>query len=200
MSGLDLFGRPSLADDGRRSELDRYFTPSWMVASLLHHQAIDRQSLILEPCCGDGAIVLALQSAGFGRIITNDLDPRHVASRHRDAAAADFWAMKTVQDVDWVISNPPFGEAQAILEHAELVARVGVAFLLRKTFLEPTRERGPWLALHPPSRIVGLPRHSFRGDGSDSVSTDWHIWLRVDRRRSSPPIVIDPEAKSRRLS
>lgn len=199
MSGVDLFGRPSTDDTGARNTLDYYETPEWMVASLLAHHPIARTSLVLEPCCGDGAIVRALAKAGFDRIITNDLDPRHEASRHRDATAPEFWHMKTLHDVDWVIANPPFTEAMPMLEHAEIVAKVGVAFLLRKTFLEPTEARGPWLALHPPSRVIGLPRHSFRGAGSDSVSTDWHIWLRVDRRRSVPPIVIDHVAKTRRV-
>lgn len=195
----DLFGRPSTADTGERNAHDLYQTPSWMVASLLHHQPIDRAALILEPCCGDGAIVRALQASGFSRIITNDLDERHEASRHRDATDPKFWELDTLARVDWVVTNPPFNVALPILEQAVILARVGVAFLLRKTFLEPTRERGPWFAIHPPTRIIGLPRHSFRGAGSDSVSTDWMIWQRR-ANWSLPPIVIDHDAKNRRLA
>lgn len=202
----DLFGRPSTADTGERNDHDYYETPPWMVASLLAYHPIERQALILEPCCGDGSIVRALRASGFSRILTNDLDERHEASRHRDATALEFWEMKTIANVDWVITNPPFNVAIHILEQACLVAKVGVAFLLRKTFLEPTgredmpkaSDRGPWLHIHPPTQVIGLPRHSFRGKGSDSVSCDWMIWRAGGRQVDGvKPFVIDYFAKRR---
>lgn len=204
---LDLFDRPSNADTGGRQDFDRYETPGWMTASLLEHQPIDRALTILEPCCGDGAIVRALAASGFKTIITNDLDPRHEASRHRDAADPAFWELETFSRVDWVITNPPFNVALQIVEQAVILARIGVAMLLRKTFLEPTgterhpkpEDRGPWLSIHPPSRMIGLPRHSFRGKGSDSVSTDWYIWLRKPDG-SLQPFIIDYRAKDRRIA
>lgn len=207
----DLFGRPSTADTGTRNAFDLYETPAWMVASLLEHHPIDRDSLVLEPCCGDGAIVRALEAGGFTRIITNDLDARHTASRHRDATDPAFWEMVTIAESDWVISNLPFNVAIHIVEHAVSVAKVGCAFLLRKTFTEPTpssgdladvkpTSRGPWLSIHPPTHTIALPRHSFRGDGSDTAAVDWFIWRKpgADNRRI-PPFVVDWKAKSRRL-
>lgn len=199
-NGLDLFGRPSTADTGERNDLDYYETPEWATASLLAHHRMDREDLILEPACGDGAIVRALQAAGFSRIMTNDIDPRHPANRHRDAADPAFWHMKTIQEVDHVVTNLPFDVAFPILEQAEIVAKGSVCLLLRLSFLEPTRERGEWLALHPPSRIINLPRHSFRGSGNDTVTCAWFVWERIERRRVRPPIVIDHMAKSRRVS
>lgn len=199
MNELDLFDRPSTADTGDRSPLDLYETPAWMIASLLAHHPIDRASVILEPCCGAGSIVRALQASGCRRIITNDLDERHEATRHRDATSLLFWEMETIAHVDWVITNPPFACAMPILEQACLVAKVGVAFLLRKTFLEPTERRGPWLSMHPPTNMIGLPRHSFRGTGSDSVSTDWYIWRKHPEQYVAPPFVIDYVAESRRI-
>lgn len=195
---IDLFDRPSTADTGDRNDRDYYETPLWMTASLLAHQPIDRRCQVLEPCCGDGSIVRALTAAGFTSIITNDLDERHVANRHRDATSLDFWELKTISRVDWIITNPPFGVAFPILEQAVLLARIGVAFLLRKTFLEPTIARGPWFAIHPPTRIIGLPRHSFRGKGSDSSACDWVIWERIPDE--GKPIIIDHRAKTRRIA
>ena len=55
--------------------------------------------------------------------------------------------------------------------------RVGVAFLLRLSFVEPTNERGDWLEKNPPTGRITLPRYSFTGDGrSDSVTAEWMIW------------------------
>ena len=199
---LDLFDRPSTADTGERSAFDLYETPVWMTAALLHHHPIlggeKLRPVVFEPCVGDGAIAHALTRAGC-RVITNDIDPRHQAELHQDARQLAVWSEPILADVDWVISNTTFSDAFEILEQAERLARVGVAFLLRKTFLEPTKERGAWLSIHPPTRIIGLQRHRFRGKGQDSVSCDWCIWERKPNR-ALPPIVIDHHSKKRRIA
>lgn len=203
---VDLFGGVSTIDTGLRSDHDFYETPAWMTRALLRahpaillgpaiHPAIGRgPAAILEPCCGRGAIVRELQAAG-ALVFTNDLDRRHGAMTHCDATRAGYWTVKAPA-VEWVVTNVPFNVAFPLLVLAHGFARVGVALLLRKTFLEPTEERGAWLALHPPTRIVGLPRHNFRGAGSDSVSCDWFIWEHTPDR-SLPPVVIDAYAKQR---
>ena len=194
----DLFSRPSTVDSGARNDLDYYETPIWMTRTLLHHHPLSRGLHVVEPCAGDGAIARVLQASHL-HVVTNDIDARHEADHHEDATLTQFWGGAVSDDVDFVITNPPFNDAFRILQHAYAVARVGVAMLLRKTFLEPTRERGAWLAAHPPTRIIGLPRHSFRGKGSDSVSADWVIWLKPGMFDVSwlPPNVIDHQAKER---
>jgi hypothetical protein len=199
VSDLDLFDRPSTADDGERNALDLYETPAWMTASLLHHHPFFDSDIVLEPCAGDGSIVRALGRAGFNTIITNDLNVSHAADYHEDASRLEFWERSEFGPVDWVITNPPFGSAFAILEQSVLLARFGVAFLLRKTFIEPTRQRGPWFSVHPPTRMIGLPRHRFRGKGQDSCAVDWYIWERNPRRELAP-IVIDHKAKGRGIA
>jgi hypothetical protein len=107
----------------------------------------------------------------------------------------------TAPPVDWVISNLPFGVAFDIVPHARLHARVGIAMLLRKSWTEPTEERGPWLSQNAPHRVIGLPRHSFRGTGSDSVASDWHIWIKgLYEDDDLPSFVIDHVAKTRRFN
>lgn len=191
---LDLFGGVSIADTGDRSALDFYPTPAFMTRSLLHFHPAIRRATVIEPCSGDGAIVRVLEAAGC-TVWTNDLDRRHAADEAMDATEAAYWTL-CAPPVDWVITNPPFNVALPILQHAVRHARVGAAFLLRKTFLEPTEERGPWLMAHPPSRIIGEPRYSFRGKGSDSVPCDWMIWLR-ERVPGLRPIEIDYHAETR---
>jgi len=72
-------------------------------------------------------------------------------------------------------------------------ARVGVAMLLRITFREPTRHRfprGPWLAAHPVSRVLTLPRYSYTQDGrTDSVTTEWCVWVRRPLTPQEPAIL-----------
>jgi hypothetical protein len=207
--GTDLFDRPSTIDTGTRQAFDLYETPDWMTAALLRHHPI--AGTVLEPCAGDGAIVRVLEPrAAIAAVLTNDIDPRHAATFHHDACGAQFWADPALTNIDWVVTNPPFTVAIHVLEHAVRCARVGVAMLLRKTFLEPTgkrgapkpADRGPWLAAHPPTHVIGLPRHKFRRDaaGTDSVSADWMIWRRgelADLYRTARPFIIDHAAKDR---
>jgi len=190
----NLFGDVSIADTGERNEFDYYPTPGFMTRSLLHFHPAIAGSQVLEPCSGGDAITTVLRAAGCV-VATNDIDRRHPAMTHWNAELAEYWGM-WAPEVDWVITNPPFNVALPILQHAVAHAKIGVAFLLRKTFLEPTDDRGPWLQVHPPTRAIGQPRYSFRGSGSDSVSCDWYVWERRPDR-SLPPFVIDHVAERR---
>jgi hypothetical protein len=81
--------------------------------------------------------------------------------------------------VDWVVTNPPFNAAMAILRLAFHHATCGVVMLLRLSFMEPTKERGEWLSQHPPTRQIILPRWSYKQNRStDSVTTAWFGWIK----------------------
>lgn len=194
----NLFGDVSIADTGERNDFDFYPTPGFMTRSLLHFHPAIKGRTVLEPCSGQDHITTVLRAAGCP-VVTNDIDRRHPAMLHLDATLGELWTCQPFDwtgCTEWVITNPPFNVAMPILEHALEHATVGVAFLLRKTFLEPTDDRGPWLQEHPPTRVIGLPRYSFRGAGSDSVSCDWMIWEK-EPDRSLPPFVIDYVAERR---
>jgi hypothetical protein len=192
----DLFGDVSTVDTGERSDFDFYETPAWMTRSLLHYQPEIACSSVLECCSGRDAIANVLRAAGC-RVYTNDIDRRHPAMTHGDATTRAYWA-GLAPVVDWIVTNTPFNVGFPILVHAFAHARIGVALLLRKTFLEPTEERGTWLAANPPLRIIGQPRHPFRGSGSDSVACDWMIWRRARAPiAGEPAIVIDHVARTR---
>jgi|SRR5688572_15022937 len=199
----DLFGNRSLADTGERSEHDWYPTPEPFTRSLIYHVPEIARANVFECAAGDGAITQVLVAEHQCRVLTNDIDRRHVNNRwHEDATERAVWNKAAAftftngRPLEWTVTNPPFNVAFPMLQFAIEHSAVGVAFLLRKTFLEPTEERGEWLSKHPPSRIIGLPRHSFRGDGSDSVSCDWMIWERHPHKHAYP-IEIDYLAKSR---
>lgn len=202
MSNLDLFGHVPRNDNGQRSEFDFYETPGWMTRSLLHfHRDIKRAS-VLEPCSGNDAIAHILSREGGCCLHTNDIDQRHPAESHYDAIDPAYWQFWAPEDVDWVITNPPFDIAFELLVQAHLHAKIGVAFLLRKTFLEPTEDRGLWLHKHPPTHQIGLPRHKFRADADhgDSVSCDWMIWRKDDNwgyYDEQPAFAVDHVAKLR---
>ena len=62
-----------------------------------------------------------------------------------------------------------------MLRQALVVARVGVIFKLRLSFLEPTKSRGTWLQKYPPALTVVLPRAIYRGRKCN-VPEAWIMW------------------------
>jgi hypothetical protein len=174
-----------------RQPLDFYPTPGLLTWALLKSHgfvAWHNQATVLEPCNGEGAISDVLKESGLFRLVdTADIDPAKVkpataigaTSFTMDATDPGAWARSA--RYDWVITNPPFNEAPAILPLAFGNCRVGMAMLLRLSYLEPCANRASWLAEHPPAKLIVFnPRPQFRADtgGTDSVTTAWFIWHR----------------------
>ncbi len=77
-------------------------------------------------------------------------------------------------------------------------ARVGVAFLLRLSYLEPCWDRADWLVQHPVSKLIVLPRISFTGDHkTDSVTCGWFVWVKGGTEQQ---IEVAPRGTFQRLS
>lgn len=164
-----------------RQKNDFYETPAWMVASLFKHANVP-QGLICEPCAGKSAIARELITAGRA-VEQFDIDPQF------GHLTADARNIQYSPDVAGVVTNPPFNAAFDIAKNAVAQGK-WCAFLMRVTFLEPTKSkspRGAWLEQNPPSQIIVQPRHAFTGKGADSATVAWMIW---DGRPSSA-IVID---------
>ncbi len=155
---------------GRR-QFDFYETPPWQTRALLRRSQIS--GVVLECCVGDRSLAKVLTNCD---VVTNDIDPQRPAEFHLDASLPESW--EAFPKVDWVVTNPPFNCALPILQLAHRHARFGVVMLLRLSFLEPTKQRAPWLCEHPPARQIILPRWSYKQNGStDSVTTAWYVWL-----------------------
>jgi len=154
----------------KRRRFDFYETPPWQTKALLRRVLIAGSAL--ECCVGDGSLAKMLVDC---KVVSNDIDPDRQADFHLDATRTEAW--ERFPKVDWVITNPPFNSAMTILKLAHRHARFGVIFLLRLSFMEPTKERESWLSQNPPARQIILPRWSYKQNGStDSVTTAWFVW------------------------
>lgn len=165
-----------------RDELDRYYTPAGMTRGLLSRVPISGR--VLECCAGDGSIAKLLwENPNVSEVITNDIDPAQQCNWHLDATT--FQVFDEVQP-DWVVTNPPYDSKllPEIVKNALESARIGVAMLVRLSFLEPTMERDAWLPDNEPDLIIVTPRFSFtRNNKTDSVTTQWVVWYNT----LSPP-------------
>ncbi len=157
-----------------RRKNDAYQSAAWMTHFLLERTPVPFHGEIFEPCCGEGAISNAFKQRGY-KVLTADINPAcnpDIVADYLESDYGDDWT-------DWVVTNPPFSLAYPMLLKAIREARIGVAFLLRMSFQEPTEERGEWLEANPVTGRITLPRYSFTGNGkSDMVTTEWMIWLR----------------------
>lgn len=173
---IDDAGRDN--PDGR-NEHDFYETPAFQTRALLARVPIAGR--VLEPCAGMGAICnVLLNRPGIRAVYMNEpFQPLGPCPMRLDATQPSSWARFPV--VDWVITNPTFELASRIVPLAFEHARVGIAFLLRITWYEATKDRAEWLDAHPPDAIISLPRYKYRkdkGKHGDSATTAWFVWLK----------------------
>lgn len=159
-----------------RRPWDAYYTPESAVKTLLEHVNITGR--VMECCSGEGAIALPLVGHGCS-VVTNDLNPDMPSLLHRDATRVGWWE-GLANPYEWVVSNPPFAVASQIVPLAHRYARVGIAMLLRLSWLEPCADRVEFLSQYPPTTLIVLPRISFTGNGkTDSVTCAWMVWSKI---------------------
>lgn len=147
----------------KKVEGDRYYTPKWLVRQCIDHilpvLCLRPPETILEPCAGTGRFVEQLRVRyPDATIACNDLmalpeaieaggwpDADH--SRFGDYLEMDL----PPATVDLTISNPPFGPALKIIEHAISHSK-RVIMLLRQGFLS-TQERAEFFRIHRPAYV-----------------------------------------------
>jgi hypothetical protein len=180
----------------QRVAADYYPTPAGvtdgLVTILKQNNSLTSDHTILDPCAGHGAILSRFPS---NRTIGNDPYPSldFKPDYQMDATSSAFW--ETISDkggYDWGITNTPYDNELMIpiLERSISAARVGVAALVRLSFMEPTVKisngfsREAYLRRHSDSLrffIPVNPRPQFRKDtkGTDSSTVAWLVWLKA---------------------
>lgn len=145
---------------------------------------------VLEPSVGKGAILRPLEAAGYD-VTISDLHDRGIVTRHGEfQGVGDFFLSQTCGEID-LVTNPPFGIANAYAAHALRVLRPRkMALLLNLNFMcgfeDPDRRFV--MDENPPSRIYvftrRLPmmhRDGWTGDeASSQMNTAWFVWERND--------------------
>lgn len=130
---------------------DFYVEPEWCSRRLFEVERFD--GLICDPSCGLGRIVTSARQAGY-EAIGRDIVRRSIVCDD----LADF--MGSDEPFQNIVSNPPFGIADAYAKHALKITRRKVALLLPTKWMNAAG-RGAWLETTPLARVYLLaPRPS----------------------------------------
>lgn len=182
-----------------------FFTPEWCVHRLLDTGALHFEfgKTWLEPACGDGAIVRAVNAWVDAAAVVEpgawrrprwflqDIRGEMVLEAGRSlldaevpvrGRAGDFLADPLCEGVDVVIGNPPFSLATEFVRRCLETCAGPVALLLQFGWLA-SQERAPLLQETPPDVYVLPNRPSFTADGqTDSRDYFWACWPPADER------------------
>lgn len=165
---MSATGRAHVGADGEvvpasRIPLDDYRTPEACALGCV--QVLGVRGLdILEPHVGAGAWARAAKHWGARHVVGIDLNPLAEGFDACDTAFRGRDSLKVTEvQVDWILGNPPYDEAEVHIRHAlELRPRLGVAFLLRLNFLGgKARAKGLWQEHWPDDVLPVVPRPSF---------------------------------------
>lgn len=159
-----------------RHPQDWYVEPEWCSRRLFDAEPFEGE--IYDPSCGLGRIVMSAEAAGY---ITYGSDL--VARWGRCIREIDFRSSLT--PADNIVSNPPFGIADAYARHALKLARRKVALLLPTKWMNSSK-RGAWLETTPLERVWLLaPRPSMPPGpvieagikpGNGTTDFAWFVW------------------------
>jgi hypothetical protein len=168
-TGRNLVGRERLPDDF-------YQTPAWCVRAILPH--LTGVSAVLDPCCGNGAILDVV--ADEWKCITTGIELDPVREVNHLATRGDALRMRWPEAT--VITNPPYSLAFEFVcksiftdDDPPLVSRRESAFLLRLNWLGSMKR----YAFHRimPADLYVLPRRpSFAHGGTDATEYAWFVW------------------------
>jgi hypothetical protein len=136
---------------------------------------VDRERFvgtILEPACGDGAIVRVLKKHGCDVEATDILDGQ------------DFLA-RTDKAVN-IITNPPYRNSLDFILHAKKVATRKIAMLLPVEFLHGSTRHELFQDRRFPLKVVYVFSSRLRF-GSETDATVGHAWYVWDRKHKGEP-------------
>ena len=130
--------------------------------------------LVLEPACGDGAIVRVLRRHGY------------------DVRAADLLGGQNffdrIETVPNVITNPPYSHSLDFILHAKKVATRKIAMLLPVEFLHGGTRYELFQDRLCPLKVVSVfsSRLSFGAETHATVGHAWYVW---DRKHKGEPVI-----------
>jgi len=113
-----------------------------------------------------------------------------------DTGPKDFFTLS--REYDWIITNPPFSDAEKFILHAYDLARIGVCMLCRTQFLEGKQRYANLYTQKAPSYVAQfverVPMVKGRLDPKATTATAyaWFVWLPRERTNITQVLWIPP--------
>jgi hypothetical protein len=158
--------------------LDYFPTPPWATRALcewLKDRRLDMGS-VWEPACGDGHMSRPLGEY-FEVVRSTDVHA------YGFGVQQDFlWPVDDGARLEWIITNPPFRLAREFALTALERATVGVALLVRTSFLEGGERHATLFRDRPPSDVlqfcerVPMVKGRVDPDISSATAYCWLVW------------------------
>lgn len=158
--------------------LDDFPTPPWAGRALMEHVLRPSPRLKLwEPAANRGFLLRGLRDY-FRACYASD-----VFDYGAGFDVSDYVEERAPQQVDFIITNPPFNLAYAFIDKALKETTVGCAFLVRTAFLEGVNRYHALWSRTPPAYVAQfaerVPMVKGRCDPEASTATNycWVVWL-----------------------
>ncbi len=160
-----------------RRNLDFYPTPPEATKALCEflqsRRILNKGAFVWECASGQGVMSEVLESEGYA-VYSSDIQ-----------TGTDFLQSVPSEDVDAIITNPPFMIADKFIEKA--VSEYGIVAFLLKTQYWHSKKRADLFRKYTPAFVLPLTwRPDFRFDlhalegikGSPTMDVCWNVWMR----------------------
>ena len=176
------FSKAQTDDPVNRETHDYYPTFPAATRALLSVEKF--KGSIWEPACGEGAMSIVLEQAGY-TVISTDLISRGFGEGGRD------FLMEWVSLAPNIVTNPPFRWAIEFIDRALMLTTGKVVMFLRLAFLEGV-ERGKWFKKVPLARVWVMSRRVPMAKGKQHEEGDGHgviafAWFVFEHGWEGPP-------------
>lgn len=192
-NGVTMQSRTEKSDS-----LDDFPTPPWATRAFIDHALkhyADPSDSVLEPCCNRGFMSRPLMEY-FRKVESSDIGFYDWPGQNR---VANFLTDK-FEEVDWVITNPPYRHALTFIERGLKLSRKGVAVIVRGAFPEGQLRYQKLFKDRMPTHIVyfvervSMVKGCYDPSDSHAIQYMWMLW--VHGQEPKAPIWIPPCRKS----
>lgn len=191
----------------RGQTLDDFPTPPWATRALMEHvlKLTDaKQQVCWEPACGRGHMARTLDEY-FDAVIATDIKDYSgettypVTFNFVNGNASEI--LYNLGNPAWIITNPPFNQAEAFVHKAYALATVGVAIFARLGFLESIGRYNRLFKPIPPTIIAPFTERPLLLEGrlsrtgSTATAYMWAVWIKSKPHARKTQVVWIPPCR-----